>query len=308
MKLPHFFPNLTIQKNTLELLLNRFPKVALFKVTEDVQGQAENDSVVSGIEPINPISDQQDMMTYLMNGIDSAPIAEPESASRLGADLVRTIQSGVTDTETSKDLSERALKAALYLHMAAEYDRQSFEIAEGLDAIIKRKAAVLNEIDCGEDTLFESPESGYIERANVEYQPEQRLKAWSLLFVDAVLTGKCDEGGIYFTDSIETIDIIREFTPDIEHVEDLSLDSSADPEIEDYLETLAECTWPEDQQAFKINDYVGALGGPVLRLFIVPDTSPFSVFKRFSSGLNRADQPVKQGGKTRNTVIGLVKI
>ncbi len=304
---PLYFPNIYINRKSIDTLGAFFKTISVFDVTGNFD--KSDDIEPPGDERIDIIhlefDDEKNLMEYLLNGFNSAPLYDAEHAAQVGVDLLKMASDSEEDDSTEKHL---LLKARLFLYMAETYDVQTREINSELADFNDRKQSLLKELqglDNGEgDRLQESEDIGDVS----EFQVEKRIEAWSVVFEKAAGSDKV-ESGFFITDIAAVMDHLIEFESSVEHVTDIAPGEYKESEISEYVQQLVQCDWPAEKDAVSLPEgNTEEMVSGRISLYIIPKKEPVKLFSKFAKGLNTDENTKKHINDIRNTVIGFVEM
>ncbi|UCF93220.1 MAG: hypothetical protein JSW39_03405 [Desulfobacterales bacterium] len=330
---PIYFPLTYLAPTIGTALTGYFRQVIVYRpamgnLPEEMQRMAEN----GGLEVRMPMrGDEQRIETALQSfqswarlhhgphgrGKDflkycgrTVPFFDDTSASQIIADIKRSPPQG-----SAVAPSDRLFCARLFLALAQEYDRQSYEIERDLRRYDQLAQGLINDLK-GEDELFIA---GSRRKADLRSEdPAQsmfmeRLEAWACL-----MRNDSAPGGLFVTNSRLVCEHLIESTPSatkIFHAEGTAWCQRSSKDREKWREQfgarllrLANSQWPTAVEGFENMPVDRGYETPIsLTLYLVPGQGPLEFF---AGCLGRQSlDPIKLNriAKTKNTLFGLLE-
>ena len=220
---------------------------------------------------------------------------------------------GVPQNRSQK--SDPLLNAALFLHLAQEYDMQNLTLNQDLLAIeameqnfmkdLKGENHALNEEIAPEKTL-EAHDPGH-------YMTKERIQAWT-----RVMQHDQQGSGLFITTSKSVFESLIDSTPEAELVGVLDaipvVDNRAEEletwqdELMKHLEILTAIVWiAETDSIINAPEIPGCEIKASLTLFIVPGKTPYEFFARCVENDSFGVKDKITGPKLKNTLLGLIE-
>ena len=257
-----------------------------------------------------------DISFFKLQG-QGTPFHGETATSRIRSDIQRGLLSaegGGTDPGPDPDLEAR-----LFLQVAQEYDRQSWDVHQELEHLAGQERLLMDRIHGTTDHAADAPRpAGETPPDTGAYLTARRLKAWTRLFFRDLARPAGPIPGIFVTSSRSVLESVLDPFGGVEtvfSVDGLPVDGrgdrGADPwraELRVYLERLASAAGAETGTA----PPGPSRGSPVpsrcsLTVYRIEGQSPDAVFARWWEG---DPQHVRQpdNGAVRHTLVGLLQL
>ncbi len=300
---PLYFPNIYVNYELSEALKGHFDKICVYGVTAQ--------SLQNNYETIIPAYDDDDEFNeFLLTGFDSKPLYDPNRAFQLMAELQKRVEDATIE-DASVAENDRLMKARVFLQMAHEYDIQSKDIHQELQACKKKELDLLNKLHGfdGEDGRRHQQTANEVSSYSSDFQVEKRFESWATIFEKALKEQGKVGSGFYITDISALIENIIEFEPELEFICEVPIGIEKEGHLSAFAERLINCDWDSEKDKLKRTDFSGndSEGGKIL-FYILPEKEPFDLFKKFTIGKNSNKKSIEQIKSVRNTVLGYIVI
>jgi len=328
---PIYFPFTVISKPVCQTLAACFRQTAVYQVSSTKIPDEMQKLAKSGIldiripvefdgEKLDAIvkqyrswanSHQGSEIAFLKSRADKIPFYDETSTRQIAAD----IKSKGGRQNRSQEKSDPLLNAALFLHLAQEYDMQNLALSQDLHAIeaieqnfmkgLKGENHALNEESAPEKTL-EAHDPGH-------YMTKERMQAWAR-FMQHDQQGS----GLFVTTSKSVFETLIDSAPEAELVGVLDAIPVVDNSIESlerwrdelmkHLEMLAAIVWiAETDNIIAAPEIPGCEINASLTLHIVPGKTPHEFFNHYVEHDVFNYKEKYQKVKLKNTLLGLIE-
>lgn len=327
---PIYFPFTFISKPVCQTLAACFRQTAVYQISSTKVPDEMQKLAKSGIldirmpvecdgEKLDEIlkqyrswanSHQGSEIAFLKSIADEIPFFDETFARQITADIK---SKGARQNQSQK--SDPLLNAALFLHLAQEYDMQNLTLNQDLLAIeameqnfmkdLKGENHALNEEIAPEKTL-EAHDPGH-------YMTKERMQAWASL-----MQHDKQASGLFITSSRLMFEHLIDVTPEAEKV--LSFDAvpvldNRVEEIEKWqeelmknLEMLTTIVWfAKTDSIINAPEIPGCEIKASLTLYIVPGKTPHEFFNRYVEHDAFNYKEKYQRVKLKNTLLGLIE-
>ncbi|MGB5750807.1 MAG: hypothetical protein WBM69_27805, partial [Desulfobacterales bacterium] len=250
-------------------------------------------------------------IAFLKYRTDKVPFFDEDSTRQITAD----IKSKEGRQNRSQEKPDPLLNAALFLHLAQEYDMQNLTLTQDLKNIeameqdfmtdLKGENQDLDEEIALEKTL-EAHDQGY-------YMTKERIHAWSRL-----MQQDQEGSGLFVTTSRSVFESLIDSTPEAELVDVLDAIPVVDNEVEaletwrdelmKHLEMLATVVWiAKTDPIITAPEIPGCETTVSLTLYIVPGKTPHEFFNRYVEHDVFNYKEKYQKVKLKNTLLGFIE-
>ena len=256
-------------------------------------------------------SHQGSEIAFLKARAHKIPFFDETSTRQITAD----IKSKGGRQNRSQEKADPPLNAALFLHLAQEYDMQNLTLTQDLQNIeamekdfmtdLKGENHALDEEMILENTL-EAYDPGH-------YMPKERIQAWT-----RIMQQDRQGSGLYVTTSRSVFEFLIDAVPEAELVGTLSAIPLVDSRIEalekwqdelmNQIEMLAAIVWlAKTDRMTAAPEIPGCETTVSLTLYIVPGKTPHESFAGFVENDSFGVKDKHNGTKFKNTLLGLIQ-
>ena len=255
-------------------------------------------------------SHQGSEIAYLKSIADKTPFYDETFARQITADIK---SKGARQNRSQK--SNPLLNAALFLHLAQEYDMQNLRLRQDLQAIEEMEQNFMKDLKGENQAPDEETARGKTLEAHDpgHYMTKERIQAWSYL-----MQHDKQASGLFITSSRSVFEHLIDVTPEAEKV--LSFDAvpvldNRVEEIEKWqaglmknLEMLTTIVWlAKTDSIINAPEIPGCEIKASLTLYIVPGKTPHEFFKRYVEHDVFNYKEKYQRAKLKNTLLGLIE-
>jgi hypothetical protein len=328
---PVYFPFTFMTKPVCQTLAACFRQTAVYqfssiKIPDEMQ-QWEESGILDIRIPIKYDGDKLDAIlkqyrswanshqgseiAFLKARAHKIPFFDETSTRQITAD----IKSKGGRQNRSQEKPDPLLNAALFLHLAQEYDMQNLTLTQDLKNIeameqdfmtdLKGENHALDEEITLEKTL-EVYDLGH-------YMPKERIQAWA-----RIMQQDRQGSGLYFTTSRSVFETLIDSAPEAELVGVLDAIPVVDNEVEEletwrdelmkHLEMLSAIVWLAKTDSMTAAPEIPGCETTVsLTLYIVPGKTPHEFFARCVENDSMGVDDKKYGTKFKNTLIGFIE-
>ena len=328
---PIYFPFTVISKPVCQTLAACFRQTVVYRISSTKIPDEMQKLATSGIldiwipvkydgEKIDEIlkqyriwanSHQGSEIAFLKARAHKIPFFDETSTRQITAD----IKSKGGRQNRSQEKPDPLLNAALFLHLAQEYDMQNLTLTQDLKDIeameqdfmtdLKGEPHALDEEMTLEKTL-EAYDPGH-------YMPKERIQAWT-----RIMQQDRQGSGLFVTTSKSVFESLIDSTPEAELVGVLDaipvVDNRAEEletwqdELMKHLEMLATVVWiAKTDPIITAPEISGCEIKASLTLYIVPGNTPHEFFAGFVDNDSFGVKDKHNGTKFKNTLLGLIQ-
>jgi hypothetical protein len=256
-------------------------------------------------------SHQGSEMAFLKARADKIPFFDETSTGQIMADIKAK---GERQNRSPKK-PDLLLNAALFLHLAQEYDMQHLTLTQDLRTIEAMEQDFMKDLKGenhanDEEIVLEKTLEVYDPG---HYMPKERINAWARIM-------KQDQqgSGLYVTTSRSVFEFLTDSTPEAELVDVLDAIPLVDNEVEELetwrdglmkqLEMLAAIVWLGKTDRITIAPQIPGCETTVsLTLYIVPGKTPHEFFARYVENDSFGVKDKHNVIKFKNTLIGFIE-
>jgi hypothetical protein len=257
------------------------------------------------------ITHQGSEMAFLKARSDKVPFFDETSTRQITAD----IKSKVERKNRSQEEPDPLLNAALFLHLAREYDIQNLTLTQDLQAIEAMEQDFMTNLKGDNHTLAQ--EITLEKTLDIydpgHYMPKERLQAWT-----RIMQQDQQDFGLYVTTSRSVFEFLIDRAPEAELVDVLDAIPVVDNEVEAletwrdelmrHLEMLATVVWvAKTDPIITAPEIPGRETTVSLTLYIVPGKTPREFFAGFIENDSFGVKDKHNGTKFKNTLLGLIQ-
>ena len=330
---PIYFPFTWISDSVAQALIDCFGRFTLFqpvagKMPERIQAWVEK-GVLELRVPVAGDKAQMDatMKDYLSwadlhsggSGLkhfqrykEASPYFSATSASQLMTDIKRR-----TDARSKAfpGPSKPDAAARIFLYFAQEFDRQNYEVAQGLTQSSQREAELIRELRMDHEpvTAEFGKEKTKIPDDPAGFMIADRMEAWVRVFLE-----DCGLSGIFVTHLPGALQELLDKTPSVQklcHFKSIPtgqpLSTIADSWRQMLLSDLSRIVATDWNQAttepLSPPDQAPAGSSVSLSLYLVPNESPRDYFPRCFRIEPSDGDACQSAGDLKNTVLGLIE-
>ena len=256
-------------------------------------------------------SHQGSEMAFLKARAHEIPFFDETSTRQITAD----IKSKGGRQNRSQEKSDPLLNAALFLHLAQEYDMQNLTLTEDLQTIEAMEQDFMKDLkgenqDLDEEAALEkrleAHDPGY-------YMTKERVQAWT-----RIMQRDQEGSGLYVTNSRSVFEFLIDSTPEAELVDVLDAIPVVDNEVEGletwrdelmkHLEMLTTVVWiAKTDPIITAPEIPGCETTVSLTLYIVPGKTPHEFFNRYVEHDVFTYKEKYQKVKLKNTLLGFIE-
>jgi hypothetical protein len=328
---PVYFPFTFITKPVCQTLAACFRQTAVYQISSikipDEMQQWEKIGILDIRIPVKYDGDKLDAIVkqyrswaithqgseiaFLKSRTDKIPFFDETSTRQIAAD----IKSNGDRKNRSREKPDPLLNAALFLHLAREYDMQNLALTQDLQAIEAMEQDFMTDLKGDNHALdqeitiektLEVYDPGH-------YMPKERIQAWT-----RIMQQDQRDSGLYVTTSRSVFEFLIDSTPEAELVDVLDAIPVVDNEVEaletwrdelmKHLEMLATVVWVAKTDPIIIAPEIPGCETTVsLTLYIVPGKTPHEFFNRYVEHDVFNYKEKYQKVKLKNTLLGLIQ-
>ena len=324
---PIYFPFTYISEPVLEALSAFFKQIVVYqpsnlKIPASMQKPANSNLLeiripVKGDE--NKIDDilkdykswanihQGSELAFFKMNPDKVPFFDDSSALQIKADIKKMEQK-----QQKEKKQDSLLNARIFLHVAQELDMQNWEIKKDLLLLEENTLNLFDNLK-GEDELSfkgNDRETALNIDCQNDYMTPDRIIAWTHM-----LQYEQDMSNLFITNSRSAIEHLIDKTPEAKIV--LSIDSIVltdsrrkkkwQNSLNEQLELIIGDSLPASEGIKIKSPFAKDTGKKVsLKLYLVPDESPYNFFTRSAWHKTPAEE-IKNNASFNNTLIGFVE-
>ncbi len=225
---------------------------------------------------------QRGQRAYLNPLMDEVPFFNDTSVSQIVKAIKENLQDGVF-----RNCSDPLFSAKAFLLIAQEFDRQQWEVNQGIKSFEKKEHDLMKNLKGKNDDGDARPLSDATLWADnaMSYMVEERLRAWARLFFNNISLDDQEITALFITSSRLTSEYLLEKFPDAERIfefDSLPISNLKSDKIEgwhkyliDTLDNLAKSRWSSSSNVvIQGPDQKGCGEKMALSLDIIPETSP----------------------------------
>jgi hypothetical protein len=328
---PVYFPFTLITKPVCQTLAACFKQTAVYqisdiKIPDDMQ-QWEKSGILDIRIPVKYDAEKLDAIvkqyrswanlhqgseiTFLKSRTDKIPFFDENSTRQITAD----IKNKEGRQNRSQEKPDPLLNAALFLHLAQEYDMQNLTLTQDLQAIEAMEQDFMKDLKGDNHVLDEeiAPEKTLEVYDPGHYMPKERIQAWTHL-----MQQDQQGSGCFVTTSRSVFEFLIDRTPDAELVDVLDAIPVVDngnealetwrDELMKHLEMLATVVWiAKTDPIITAPEIPGCETAVSLTLYIVPGKTPHEFFNRYVEHDVVNYKEKYQKVKLKNTLLGLIQ-
>ncbi len=329
---PIYFPFTYISEPVAEALASCFRQTVIYQpssrnMPEAIQKRAETDIFDIRI-PVNEDEGKLDtfikeyrrwaelhqgsgLSAFFSPGGNKIPFFDETSISQIRSDIR---QHPTSDTQyPTSNTSDTLFNARVFLCIAQDFDMQNSELDNDLASYEKMEQDIMKNLR-GEDSEFPVPGSLFPVPTDDpgNHKTEERIGAWIRL-----MQHDPEKSGMFVTSSQSVFDLMIDKAPDAEQV--LCFDSvpiwgnsNADKAVPwqenlaRHLDMLAENTWPVSADRVEVSASDDDRRTISLTVWLAPGKTPDEFFGCYVE--NETFQAGNEGGKYKNTLLGLISV
>jgi hypothetical protein len=256
-------------------------------------------------------SHQGSEIAFLKARAHKIPFFDETSTRQITAD----IKSRGKRQNRSQEKPDPLLNAALFLHLAQEYDMQNMTLSQDLQALEAFEQDFMEELK-GEDQALDeesAPEKTWETHDPGHYMPKERIQAWT-----RIMQQDQEGSGFFVTTSRSVFEPLIDSTPEAELVDVLDAIPVIDNEVEaletwqdelmNQIEMLAAIVWLATTDRMTAAPKIPGCETTVsLTLYIVPGKTPHEFFAGFVENDSFGVKDKHNGTKFKNTLLGLIQ-
>ncbi|MFH2219204.1 MAG: hypothetical protein ABII68_06040 [Pseudomonadota bacterium] len=251
---------------------------------------------------------------------DAVPFFDESSTAQIQSDIRRKMTEGVAGKKADSEQQAPLFQARLFLRIAQEMDMQKSSVIQDLlklEAMEKKLfenlsgEAAVPHMSRSESARYQADDPGSL-------MTRERIAAWTLLMLHDLARTGSGVSGLLVTTSRSIVDQLMEMDPAMQtafEVGNVPVYESRTEEMEgwqgrlmEHLEMLVENPWPLSADAVLEPCPDGVCDKKVsLTIYIVPGVSPQEFFGRFVKHAMSQTPKKGEGGRIKNTVVGLVQ-
>jgi hypothetical protein len=239
-----------------------------------------------------------------LKGRDGTPFVDPDSVPAIKAFLLKGSEAVEEKNLDDVNHADRLFKARVFLAMASDFDEKKQEIDRDMVSISRKEKALLDQLTGGDslDELGVDIRLDFPGDDSVNTAIENRIAAWSELFVNASAIPGIRDCGFFLTTSELAVGVLLERIPKLLKLGTVDGVSSTNKDLSTVLRDLVLSEYSVDQAGY--GDLSSHPDKPVLDIYLAPDVSPPTFFSNLAE--SRHDKPWEKS-VFRNTVIGLFR-
>jgi hypothetical protein len=328
---PIYFPFTVISKPVCQTLAACFRQTVVYQVSSTKIPDEMQRLATSGIlsiripvecdgEKLDEIlkqyriwanSHQGSEIAFLKSIADEIPFFDETSTKQITADIKRKGD----QQNRLQEKPDPLLNAALFLHLAQEYDMQNLTLNQDLLAIEAMEQNFMNDLKGENHALNEkiAPEKTLEAHDPGHYMTKERLQAWT-----RVMQHDQQNSGLFVTTSKSVFETLIDSTPEAELVGVVDpipvVDNRAkeletwQDELINHLEMLTAIVWiAETDSIINAPEIPGCKTKASLTLFIAPGKTPHEFFNRYVEHDVFDYKEKYRGVKLKNTLLGLIE-
>ena len=256
-------------------------------------------------------SHQGSEIAFLKSRTDKIPFFDENSTRQITAD----IKSKEGRQNRSQEKPDPLLNAALFLHLAQEYDMQNLTLTEDLQSIEAMEQDFMKDLKGDNHALDEeiAPEKTLEVHDPGHYMTKERVHAWT-----RIMQRDQEGSGFFVTTSRSVFETLIDSAPEAELVGVLDAIPVVDHEVEvletwrnelmKHLEMLATVVWiAKTDPIITAPEIPGCETTVSLTLYIVPGNTPHEFFNRYVEHDIFNYKEKYQKVKLKNTLLGLIQ-
>jgi hypothetical protein len=328
---PVYFPFTVMTKPVCQTLAACFRQTSVYqisstKIPDDMQ-QLEKIGILDIRIPVKYDGDKLDAilkqyrswaithqgseMAFLKARAHEIPFFDETSTRQITAD----IKSKEGRQNRSQEKPDPLLNAALFLHLAQEYDMQKLALTQDLQTIEAMEQDFMTDLKGDNHALdqeitlektLEVYDPGH-------YMPKERIQAWT-----RIMQQDQQGSGLYVTTSRSVFEFLIDSTPEAELVDVLDAIPVVDNEVEEletwrdelmkHFEMLAAIVWLAKTDSMTAAPEIPGCKTTVsLTLYIVPGKTPREFFTGFVENDSFGVKDKYNGTNFKNTLLGLIQ-